>query len=70
MAVNDNAGMLENAAPQVLREHARSYRSTRSPVGASALAMAVNDNAGMLEKRGAFRFFASMLAPTGVCDHL
>ncbi|NWL22010.1 hypothetical protein DM828_22200 [Pseudomonas umsongensis] len=29
------------------------------------LAMEANDDAGCLTPRGAFRFFASMLAPTG-----
>ena len=29
------------------------------------LAMVVNDDAGSLMPRGVFRFFASMLAPTG-----
>jgi hypothetical protein len=29
------------------------------------LAMVVNDDAGQLSARGALRFFASMLAPTG-----
>jgi len=29
------------------------------------LAMVANDNAGDLTPRGALRFFASMLAPTG-----
>jgi hypothetical protein len=29
------------------------------------LAMVVNDDAGSLTPRGALRFFASMLAPTG-----
>ncbi|EJN35359.1 hypothetical protein PMI35_00206 [Pseudomonas sp. GM78] len=38
---------------------------TRSTVGASLLAMEVNDDAGNLIPRGALRFFASMLAPTG-----
>jgi hypothetical protein len=31
------------------------------------LAMVVNDDAGNLTPRGALRFIASMLAPTGVC---
>jgi hypothetical protein len=35
------------------------------PVGASLLAMEVNDDAGSLTPRGALRFFASKLAPTG-----
>jgi len=30
------------------------------------LAMAVSDDAGRLTPRGALRFFASMLAPTGL----
>ncbi|EPA98560.1 UNVERIFIED_ORG: hypothetical protein J2W82_003151 [Pseudomonas mohnii] len=30
------------------------------------LAMVVNDNAGNLTPRGALRFIASMLAPTGI----
>ena len=38
---------------------------TKSPVGASLLAMIVNDNAEILRPRGALRFFASRLAPTG-----
>ncbi|OXR32618.1 hypothetical protein PSUM_11240 [Pseudomonas umsongensis] len=36
-------------------------------VGASMLAMQVNDDAGYLAPRGALRFFASRLAPTGGC---
>ena len=28
--------------------------------------MVVNDNAGILDERGAFGFFASKLAPTGI----
>jgi hypothetical protein len=40
---------------------------TPIPVGASMLAMVVNDDAGNLTPRGALRFIASMLAPTGVC---
>ncbi|PBJ22952.1 hypothetical protein BSF44_28410 [Pseudomonas sp. ACN8] len=36
------------------------------PVGASLLAMVVNDDAGNLTPRGALRFIASRLAPTGV----
>ena len=35
------------------------------PVGASLLAKIANDNAGHLTPRGALRFFASKLAPTG-----
>ncbi|MBI6633277.1 outer membrane lipoprotein carrier protein LolA [Pseudomonas paralactis] len=35
------------------------------PVGASLLAKIANDNAGYLTARGALRFFASKLAPTG-----
>jgi hypothetical protein len=35
------------------------------PVGASLLAMVVNDNAARLILRGALRFIASKLAPTG-----
>ncbi|MCP2020033.1 UNVERIFIED_ORG: hypothetical protein J2Y84_004294 [Pseudomonas reinekei] len=35
------------------------------PVGASLLAMEVNDDVGSLAPRGALRFFASKLAPTG-----
>jgi hypothetical protein len=30
------------------------------------LAMDVNDNALILDKRGVLKFFASMLAPTGI----
>jgi hypothetical protein len=30
------------------------------------LAMVVNDNAGLLNSRGVLRFFASVLAPTGL----
>jgi len=37
----------------------------RPPVGAGLPAMVVNDNAGYLTLRGALRFFASKLAPTG-----
>ena len=37
------------------------------PVGASLLAMVVNDDAGNLTPRGALRFIASKLAPTGAC---
>ena len=37
-----------------------------SAVGASLLAKIVNDCAGYLTPRGALRFFASKLAPTGV----
>jgi len=40
---------------------------TPTPVGASMLAMVVNDDAGNLTPRGALRFIASKLAPTGVC---
>ena len=36
-------------------------------VGASLLAKNVNDNACILDERGVFEFFASKLAPTGVC---
>jgi hypothetical protein len=36
-----------------------------TPVGASLLAMIVNDNDGCLTPRGALRFIASRLAPTG-----
>ena len=36
-----------------------------SSVGASLLAKVVNDDAGILNERGAFKFFASKLAPTG-----
>ncbi|POF40649.1 hypothetical protein B0D71_19440 [Pseudomonas laurylsulfativorans] len=36
-------------------------------VGASLLAMDDNDNAGSLIYLGALRFFASRLAPTGMC---
>ncbi len=39
-------------------------------VGASLLAKIVNDNAGILNARGALRFFASKLAPTGVSARL
>ncbi|ASV40516.1 hypothetical protein CI807_04695, partial [Pseudomonas sp. NS1(2017)] len=35
-----------------------------SPVGASLLAKNVNDDASILNERGAFKFFASKLAPT------
>jgi hypothetical protein len=35
-------------------------------VGASLLAKNVNDDADILNVRGAFRFFASRLAPTGI----
>ena len=35
-----------------------------APVGASTLAMVANDDAGNLAPIGAFRFIASMLAPT------
>jgi hypothetical protein len=35
-------------------------------VGASSLAMVVNDNAASLIPHGAFKFFASKLAPTGI----
>ncbi|PPA00665.1 hypothetical protein C4E44_28685 [Pseudomonas sp. MWU12-2312b] len=35
------------------------------PVGASLLAMVVNDDAENLSPRGALRFFANRLAPTG-----
>ncbi|CAG8865072.1 hypothetical protein PS726_01481 [Pseudomonas fluorescens] len=45
---------------------------TPIPVGATVrrfdmLAMVVNDDAGNLTPRGALRFIASMLAPTGMC---
>jgi hypothetical protein len=36
------------------------------PVGANTLAMVVNDDAGNLIPRGVLRFFASVLAPTGI----
>ncbi|PTR21677.1 hypothetical protein C8K63_11254 [Pseudomonas sp. GV085] len=41
--------------------------NTVTLVGANLLAMAVNDNAGSLTHNGAFKFFASKLAPTGLC---
>jgi hypothetical protein len=40
-------------------------KTPNPPVGASSLAKVVNDNAGILNKRGALKFFASKLAPTG-----
>jgi hypothetical protein len=40
--------------------------SNRTLVGASLLAMDVNDDEGCLNARGALRFIASKLAPTGV----
>ena len=40
---------------------------SRSPVGASLLAMVVNDDTGHLTVRGVLRFFASKLAPTVFC---
>ncbi|CAI9001295.1 hypothetical protein EMIT0P74_90283 [Pseudomonas sp. IT-P74] len=42
-----------------------SNREQARPVGASLLAMVVNDNACILNDRGAGKFFASELAPTG-----
>ncbi len=36
------------------------------PVGASLLAKKLNDNACLLNERGAYEFFASKLAPTGI----
>ncbi|PMZ72055.1 hypothetical protein C1X65_21800 [Pseudomonas sp. FW305-70] len=41
--------------------------NTSPSVGASLLAMVVNDDAGNLMPRGALRFIASELAPTGNC---
>jgi hypothetical protein len=38
----------------------------KPPVGAGLPAMIVNDDAGNLTPRGAVRFFASRLAPTGI----
>ena len=40
---------------------------SRSPVGASLLAMVVNDDAGHLTPRRTLRFFVSRLAPTVLC---
>ncbi|NWL18742.1 hypothetical protein DM828_05320 [Pseudomonas umsongensis] len=39
-------------------------------VGASLLAMEVNDDARSLTPRGAIRFFASRLAPTGNASYI
>ncbi|EPA97194.1 hypothetical protein PG5_25030 [Pseudomonas sp. G5(2012)] len=43
------------------------FLSDTKPVGASLLAMVVNDNALNQMPSGAYGFFASRLAPTGVC---
>ncbi|POA79497.1 hypothetical protein C1890_06610 [Pseudomonas sp. DP16D-R1] len=42
-----------------------STEQRKSTVGASLLAMIVNDNAARLAPRGALKFIASRLAPTG-----
>jgi hypothetical protein len=42
------------------------YLVSKRTVGANLFAKNVNDDAFILDKRGAFKFFASKLAPTGV----
>ena len=73
--------MIPSAAPYSVTWNAERQVTTESPlierafcclgfvllsVGASLLAKIVNDDAGILSARGALRFFASKLAPTGV----
>jgi len=52
MVVNDNAGLLDNAASLSPSRASSLPQVSCTPVGASLLAMVVNDIAGLLVKRG------------------
>ena len=52
---------------KVIGDYLNNLQHNKNTVGASLLAKVVNDNAGKLILRGDLEFFASKLAPTGVC---